>query len=59
MGVKFADLRTFESTANALGSHMFEGFKPTPKGIEIMRDYVTGKISLSELVILAKEKADN
>jgi hypothetical protein len=57
MGVKFADLRTLESTANALGSNMFEGFKPTPKGIEIIRDYVTGKISLSQLVIFAKQKA--
>jgi putative transcriptional regulator len=57
MGVQFADLQTLESTANALGSNMFEGFKPTPKGIEIIRDYVTGKISLSELVTLAKQKA--
>jgi putative transcriptional regulator len=57
MGVKFADLRTLESTANALGSNMFEGFKPTPKGIEIIRDYVIGKISLSQLVIFAKQKA--
>lgn len=57
MGVEFADLKTFESTANALGSNMFEGFKPTPKGIEIIRDYVTGKISLSELVVFAEQKA--
>ncbi len=57
MSVKFSDLKTLESTANALGSNMFEGFKPTPKGIEIIRDYVTGKISLSELVTLAKQKA--
>lgn len=57
MGVKFSDLRTLESTANALGSNMFEGFIPTPKGIEIIRDYVTGEISLSELLIFAKEKA--
>ena len=57
MGVKFLDLKTLESTANALGSNMFEGFNPTPKGIEIIRDYVAGKISMSELVILAKEKA--
>ncbi|MFN5710980.1 MAG: antitoxin VbhA family protein [Bacteroidota bacterium] len=57
MGVKFTDLRTLESTANAIGSNMFEGFKPTPKGIEIIRDYVTGKISLSQLVIFAKQKA--
>jgi putative transcriptional regulator len=36
---------------------MFEGFEPTQKGIEIIRDYVTGKISLSELVVAAKQKA--
>jgi hypothetical protein len=57
MGVKFSDLKTLVSTANALGSNMFEGFKPTPKGIEIIRDYVTGKITLSELVTFAKQKA--
>jgi len=57
MGVKFADLKTLESTANALGSNMFEGYKPTPKGVEIIRDYVTGIISLNELVTFAKQKA--
>lgn len=57
MGVEFSDLETLESTANALGSSMFEGFNPTPKGIEIIRDYVTGKISLGELVAFAKQKA--
>ena len=57
MGVQFLDLKTLEGTANALGSNMFEGFIPTPKGIEIIRDYVTGKISLNELVTFAKQKA--
>lgn len=57
MGVEFSDLRTLERTASALRSNMFEGFKPTPKGIEIIRDYVTGKISLTDLVRLANEKA--
>jgi putative transcriptional regulator len=57
MGVKFSDLKSLESTANALGSNMFEGYEPTPKGIEIIRDYVTGKITLPELVAFAKEKA--
>lgn len=57
MGVKFSDLKTLDGTANALGSNMFEGFNPTPKGIEIIRDYITGKISLNELVTFAKEKA--
>jgi putative transcriptional regulator len=57
MGEKFADLKTLESTANALGSNMFEGFQPTPKGITIIRDYITGKISLPELVTFAEQKA--
>jgi len=57
MGVKFSNLKTLESTANAIGSNMFEGFKPTPKSVEIIRDYVIGKITLSELIKLAKDKS--
>jgi hypothetical protein len=57
MGVKFADLHTLESTANALGSNMFEGFQPTPKGIRIIRDYIEGEITFEEMVALAKAKA--
>jgi len=57
MGVKFSNLKTLESTANAIGSNMFEGFKPTPKGVEIIRDYVIGKITLSELIKFAKDKS--
>ena len=57
MGVKFSDLKSLESTANALGSNMFEDYEPTSKGIEIIRDYVAGKITLPELVAFAKEKA--
>ncbi len=57
MGVKFSDLKTLESTASAIGSNVFEGFIPTPKGIEIIRDYVSGKLTLSEFVTFAKQKA--
>lgn len=57
MGVKFSNLKTLESTANAIGSNMFEGFKPTPKSVEIIRDYIMGKITLSELIKFAKEKS--
>ena len=57
MGVKFSNLKTLESTANAIGSNMFEGFKPTPKSIEIIRDYMIGKITLSELIKIAKDKS--
>ncbi len=57
MGVQFSDLKILESTANAIGSNMFEGFEPTSKGVEIIRDYVIGKITLSELIKFAKEKS--
>ena len=57
LGVKFSDLKTFEITANAIGSNMFEGFEPTSKSIEIIRDYLLGKISLAELIKLSKNKS--
>ena len=57
MGIEFPDLKSLESAANAIGSNMFEGFEPTAKGIEIIRDYLNGKISLAELVSFAKERA--
>ena len=57
MGVQFPNLKTLESTANAIGSNMFEGFEPTQKGVEIIRDYMIGKISLNELIKFAKEKS--
>ena len=56
-GVKFSNLKILESTANAIGSNMFEGFEPTTKIVEIIRDYVIGKITLSELIKFAKEKS--
>jgi putative transcriptional regulator len=36
---------------------MFEGFNPTPKSIEIIRDYLSGEISIGQLIRLTKEKA--
>ena len=57
MGVRFPSLKTLESTANAIGSNMFEGFKPTPKSIEIIRDYMIGEITLLELMKIAKDKS--
>ena len=50
MGVKFPDLKTLENTAYGIGSNMYEGFEPTPGRIEIIRDYIIGKISLQEFV---------
>ncbi|MBV6483558.1 MAG: hypothetical protein KFKLKKLM_00002 [Flavobacteriales bacterium] len=57
MGVQFQDLKTLESTANAIGTNMFEGFEPTPKGIALIRDYVIGKITFAEFIKSAKAKA--
>ena len=56
MGVQFSDSKTLENTANAIGSNMFEGFKPTQKNIEIIRDYMIGKLSLNDLLVFTKEK---
>ena len=36
---------------------MFEGFEPTPKSIEIIRDYLADTITIEQLEKLAKEKA--
>ena len=57
MGIKFPDLQTLENSASAIGSNMFEGFEPTPKSIEIIRDYITNKISFLQLIQIAKGKA--
>jgi putative transcriptional regulator len=50
MGVKFPDLNTLENTAYGIGSNMFEGFEPTQKKVELIRDYVLGQITLQEFV---------
>lgn len=56
MGVPFPNLEILESTANAIGSNMFEGFEPTKKGIEIIRDYCLGIVSLEQLMSAARAK---
>jgi putative transcriptional regulator len=50
MGVPFPDLATLNSTANAIGSNMFEGFEPTEKQITIIRDYVLNKITFLQFI---------
>ena len=57
MRVCFPDLDTLDSTANAIGSNMFEGFEPTTKSVGIIRDYVMGKVTILELAQIAKDKA--
>jgi len=55
MGVSFPDLVTFNNTANAVGSNMFEGFEPTVNYIMLIRDYVTNKITFSQFIDVAKK----
>lgn len=56
MGVPFPDVQTLESIAYGIGSTMYEGFEPTPRKIEIIRDFVLGKISISEFIIIVNEQ---
>jgi len=57
MGIPFPDLETLENTAEAIGSNMFEGFIPTEKCIEIIRDYCLGKLTFAQLAAIAREKS--
>ncbi len=45
MGVKFSDINSLESTANAIGTNMFEGFEPTKELIQLYVDWKTGVIA--------------
>jgi putative transcriptional regulator len=55
MGVPFPDEQTLISTANAIGSNMFEGFEPTPQIIQFYLDWKMGNVS--ELDFLTKLRA--
>ena len=57
MGVLFPNLESFECVAEAIGSNMFEGFQPTRRGIEIIRDYCLGRLTFAELAAIAREKS--
>lgn len=50
MGVQFSDLKSLESTANALGSNMFEGFEPTKELIQLYVNWKNGKLSETEFL---------
>jgi len=54
MGVAFPDLTTLNSTANAIGSNMYEGFEPSVNRIALIRDYVLNKITFTQFVETAK-----
>lgn len=50
MGVQFSDLKTLESTANAIGTSMFEGFIPSTESIQLYIDWKLNSISESEFL---------
>jgi len=54
MGIRFPDIETLNSAANAIGSNMFEGFEPTPRLVEIYRDYREGKITNGGFIEMLK-----
>lgn len=58
MGVRFPDAATLESTADALGSNMFEGFEPTESRIALIRDYILNEITFGQFVEAAKSAAN-
>ena len=55
MGVSFPDLTTLNSTANAIGSNMYEGFEPTEELIRLYLKYRTGKIGNNQLLVHLRE----
>jgi len=50
MGVQFSDLKTLESTANAIGTNMFEGYVPTKESIQLYVDWKNNNISETEFL---------
>ena len=50
MGVQFADIKSLESTAIAIGTNMFEGFEPTKELIQLYVDWKAGKVSEADFL---------
>jgi hypothetical protein len=53
-GVKFPEKEHMLRVASGIASNIYEGFIPTPKKIEIMRDYSLGKITSKQVVKLTR-----
>jgi putative transcriptional regulator len=57
MDVSFPNLATLNSTANAIGSNMYEGFEPSKNHIALIRDYVMNKITFLQFIEAAKNQS--
>jgi len=55
MTVQFPDEKSFHGAYYGIGSHVLEGWTPTEKLIEIMRDTILHKITIEESVISLRE----
>jgi len=58
MGVPFPDMKTLEGVAHALGSNMYEDFRPTKRDIELIRDRRLGKISSDQVLEILMGEAN-
>jgi len=54
MDVPFPDEEIFRIACDGIGSCMFEGWVPTKKKIEVLRDLLTNKISREEFIKIPK-----
>ena len=50
MGVQFSDIKSLESTANAIGTNMFEGFEPSKELIQLYVDWKSDKVSEADFL---------
>jgi len=56
MGVPFPDPKTLEGVAHALGSNMYEDFRPTKRDIELIRDRSLGKLTSDQVLEILIEE---
>jgi putative transcriptional regulator len=53
-GVQFPSQRILDDIADGITSNMYEGWRPTPKMIEMVRDLSLDRVSLEEFTSLVK-----
>jgi putative transcriptional regulator len=55
MGVKFPDEETLDAVDDAVGSAMYEGYRPRRQDIEMFRDIAIGERAKNEMANMAKK----
>lgn len=54
MGVPFPDRELLDGVAYGIGTNMYEGFVPTKRDIEIIRDYCQNKITTEQVLRMVR-----